>query len=148
MKTVIAGLVLGTLIVLALVFQRVQNLGVGNPQVKGEQDNVTVTPQAVSSLSNPTETTKISVTVDGREYEFNPSTITVEKGKEVEIAFKNTGQFPHDLVIDELGVKSEVITPQGSTKVSFIPDKSGTYTMYCSVGNHREQGMEGTLEVN
>lgn len=31
--------------------------------------------------------------------------------------------------------------------VSFVPMEKGEYTFYCTVGNHREAGMEGTLIV-
>ena len=35
-----------------------------------------------------------------------------------------------------------------SSKTSVTADlKAGTYTFYCPVGNHRAEGMEGTLTV-
>jgi uncharacterized cupredoxin-like copper-binding protein len=31
--------------------------------------------------------------------------------------------------------------------VQFVADKTGTFEFYCSVGNHRQMGMVGTLVV-
>ena len=53
----------------------------------------------------------------------------------------------HDFVIDELGVKSSVAKSGHSTSVEFVADKVGSFEFYCSVGQHRTNGMVGTLTV-
>lgn len=35
----------------------------------------------------------------------------------------------------------------GVTSVTFVADTLGTFEYYCSVGNHRAQGMVGNLVV-
>ena len=82
-------------------------------------------------------------TVEGSNYKFAPSTLTVNK---VKITFKNSGGF-HDFVLDEFGVKTKVIPSGQSATVEFTADKTGTFDYYCSVGNHRAMGMQGTLTV-
>lgn len=85
-------------------------------------------------------------TVTGSSFKFAPATLTVNKGDTVRITFKSTSMM-HDFVIDELNVKSEVL-PSGETEViEFTADQAGTFEYYCSVGNHRQMGMVGTLTV-
>lgn len=89
----------------------------------------------------------MQIEVEGGSYYFDPDVITVEAGQEVTITL-NSMDMMHDFVIDELDVATEVV-PGGETgSVTFTaPDKPGEYEFYCSVGNHRAQGMVGTLIV-
>ena len=52
----------------------------------------------------------------------------------------------HTLTIDALNVNVDI--PAGDTTSAQLSGVSeGTYTFYCAVPGHREQGMEGTLSV-
>jgi nitrite reductase (NO-forming) len=75
---------------------------------------------------------------------FTPPSLHVP-GPVVRIALVNDDPMPHDLTIDELGVKVAV-DPGATATVRFRADP-GTYTFYCSIPGHREAGMEGTLVV-
>lgn len=88
------------------------------------------------------------IKVSASEFAFSPETLSVKKGEKVKITFQNNGKYPHDLKIDELGVTTKVTSAGQTDTVEFTASKSGNFTMYCSVGNHREQGMEGTVTVN
>jgi uncharacterized cupredoxin-like copper-binding protein len=37
--------------------------------------------------------------------------------------------------------------PAGQGKLTFTPSKAGTYEFYCTVAEHKEAGMVGTLTV-
>lgn len=87
------------------------------------------------------------IIIEGNEFKFSPTSITVEKGEKINLVFKNIGKFPHDFVVDELGIKTKVINSGEEDSVEFIAEKSGSFSMYCSVGNHRQQGMEGKAVV-
>jgi uncharacterized cupredoxin-like copper-binding protein len=50
-------------------------------------------------------------------------------------------------MIDELGVASKTINSGESDTIEFTAGATGTFSFYCGVENHRDQGMEGTLEV-
>lgn len=86
------------------------------------------------------------ITVTGANFKFNPTTITVKKGDTVKLTFKSVGGF-HDFVIDELDVKTKVVSDGQTDTVEFTADKAGTYEYYCSVGDHRKMGMVGKLIV-
>ena len=87
-----------------------------------------------------------SFTVEGGNFIFTPTVITVAKGDTVRITFKNTEGF-HDFIIDEYNVKTKQISAGQEETIEFIADKVGTFEYYCSVGSHRAMGMVGTLEV-
>ena len=63
-------------------------------------------------------------------------------------AFTNQADIPHDFKIEKDGEDvggTEVVTKsEEEVNVDLEP---GTYTFYCSVGDHREEGMEGELTV-
>jgi uncharacterized cupredoxin-like copper-binding protein len=68
----------------------------------------------------------------------------------VTVSYDNMADIPHDVTIEdesgqELGA-TDVIT--GSTAETTVDLQPGTYTFYCSVPGHRDQGMEGTLTVD
>ena len=54
----------------------------------------------------------------------------------------------HDFVIDEIkGAKTAQLQGGKSETIEFVADKKGSFKYYCSVGNHRAMGMEGTFVV-
>lgn len=108
------------------------------------------TPVDTSSRSNmphaaPTVERK-DIMITGGNYYFRPNELRVKKGDTVKIIFKNDGGT-HDFVIDALKVKSDLVQSGGQTTITFTPTKVGTFEFYCSVGSHRQMGMQGTLLV-
>jgi plastocyanin len=87
--------------------------------------------------------------VVGREYSFEPSKIVVVGAGEVTLTLDNEGSLAHNLKVfegeDELGG-----TPTfqgGQVRSGRVRLESGSYRMVCTVGNHEQLGMVGTLEV-
>ena len=87
------------------------------------------------------------ISVNGSDFSFDPSTITVKVGQSVTIAFKNTGSYPHNLVIGDLNVGTKTIQSGETDTVTFTPDKVGNYTFTCTVPGHADRGMVGNLVV-
>ena len=85
--------------------------------------------------------------VNGKNFSFDPSQITVKKGDKVKITFKDEDGF-HNLVISGYNVETKKINTGQEQTVEFIADKTGQFEYYCSVTGHREKGMKGTLTVN
>lgn len=108
----------------------------------------TVTQEVQEPTQEPEKETEVKeIQVEGNEFKFTPDTLTAKAGEKIRIKFKNAGKFPHDLVIDELNVKTKTIQPGEEDIAEFTAEKSGSFSMYCSVGNHRENGMEGKVTV-
>ena len=114
--------------------------------VSNEATVPTSAPESDATTS-PSAVNGTEVTVEGSEFKLTPSKITVKKGEKVKLTFKNTGKFPHDYVISELNVTTKRINPGETDTVEFTPEKTGEFKFICSVGNHEEQGMVGTLTV-
>jgi plastocyanin len=87
-----------------------------------------------------------TITVKGNDFKYDVKEIKAKKGEQLKVVFMNTAGF-HDFVIDELNVNSGKIAAGKSAELSIPTDKPGTYEFYCSVGNHRAQGMKGTLII-
>ena len=82
----------------------------------------------------------------GGEFYFDPDQITVNKGDTVKIVFTNEGGT-HDWVIDEFDARTPILKTGEQAEIEFVVDQSGSFEYYCSVGDHRERGMVGTLVV-
>ena len=84
--------------------------------------------------------------ISGTNYAFSETELTVGEGDTVRILFTSEDGF-HDWVLDEFAAATEQVQTGGVTEVTFVADKAGTYEYYCSVGEHRANGMIGTLIV-
>jgi len=113
-------------------------------KVKENTPSITPSPQ---TENKKTDASVKEITVQANEYSFFPSLITAKVGEKVQLTFKNMGAMPHNLTIEGLNLATKTIGGGQSDVLEFTVDKSGTYLFYCSVGTHRELGMEGTLEV-
>ncbi|GEM_PF-369089 len=87
------------------------------------------------------------VVVTASNFKFDPPTITAKQGEKIRIRLKNTDGF-HDLKIDELNAATGRIQGGDEAVVEFVASKTGSFEYYCSVGNHRQMGMKGTLIIN
>lgn len=92
------------------------------------------------------EENAISFDVAGYSFGYTMEEIRVKEGDTVTINFTSDSGY-HDWVVDEFDAATEKVMPGTPTSVTFVADKAGTYEFYCSVGNHRAQGMVGTLIV-
>ena len=112
-------------------------------------------PAATQPDTGGTETTQtgaaaetVEVAADpGGQLEYVQSSLSAPAGS-VTFEFTNEASVPHDFNIEQDGedvAGTEVITnSEASLSVELEP---GRYAYYCSVGRHREAGMEGTLTV-
>lgn len=94
-----------------------------------------------------TEEDILTLTVDGREYAFEPTTLKVEKGAVVHVIFNNVGNLIHNFDISEFSVESGNIQPKGTITLEFTADKEGEFSFVCGVPGHKELGMVGKIIV-
>lgn len=100
------------------------------PEVEPETD-----PEDIESLS-----------VEAGEMYFEGLPETVAAGP-VEIELDNVGDMQHDLVVEELDDEIVVEAAPGETATGDVELEPGEYTIYCSIGDHRAQGMETEVTV-
>lgn len=72
--------------------------------------------------------------------------LRVKEGDTVVINFTSDQGF-HDWVLDEFNAATSQVKAKGSTSVTFVAEKKGIFEYYCSVGQHRANGMAGKLIV-
>lgn len=80
---------------------------------------------------------------------WDPADLTAGAGP-VTITMDNPdgNEMPHTVAIEGSGVEeSGEAVPGGQTSTVSAELEAGEYTFYCPVGEHRENGMEGTLTV-
>ena len=82
------------------------------------------------------------------EYSFDPEKVTIEQPGELRITLRNEGRLPHDLHVMR-GDREVGGTPvfEGGMRSARVGLTRGRYKLVCTVGNHAELGMLGTLEV-
>ncbi|MDO8508608.1 MAG: cupredoxin domain-containing protein [Nanoarchaeota archaeon] len=72
--------------------------------------------------------------------------IKVKQGDKVRIEFTSTTGF-HDWKVDEFNAATEKVNAGESSFIEFTADKKGSFEYYCSIGQHRKNGMKGNLIV-
>ena len=111
-------------------------------------ESATTTDETLGASDQATAAAPVAITISGSEFKYEPAAITVNIGQPVTVTYTNVGKYPHDFVIDELSVKSQVIKSGETGTFTFTPTKSGTFAFYCSLPNHLERGMKGSIIVN
>lgn len=123
----------------------------GESQMKMDMQKVSPAPltdlqKEQLATQSSTTTKEKTFNLTGGNFYFTPNKLTVNKGDTVTIIFTSNGGI-HDFVIDEFNAKTHIVNTGKSDSVTFVADKTGTFQFYCSVGQHRQLGMVGTLTV-
>lgn len=105
-----------------------------------------------------------AITVISSEWGFQPEAIVLQLDQEVEFTLENEGEILHNFNVDGLqvdvieeissggfsGDDDKLFVGAGSDDVGllrFVPFEAGEYEFYCTIGSHRQLGMEGRLTV-
>ncbi len=94
-----------------------------------------------------------TIPVTETEFAFDPSTINVRAGEVVHFDVNNAGRFGHTMHIEGNGLVADStpggasLDPGQSTTFDVTFPAPGTYPFWCTLPNHRERGMEGTIVV-
>lgn len=97
-------------------------------------------------LDEKSATNVKSFNVIGANFSFDIKEIKVKVGDKVKINFTSS-QGNHDWILDEFNAKSKTIGDGQTDTIEFVASKKGTFEYYCSVGQHRKNGMVGKLIV-
>ena len=102
--------------------------------------------EAATEAGGSGSTLKIAADPGGAKA-FTETELTADAGS-VTVEFANESQLPHAVEIEGNGVEEETETVTGQDAPPITVDlQPGTYEFYCPVGDHRAEGMEGTLTV-
>jgi plastocyanin len=78
---------------------------------------------------------------------FEPDTLTVKAGSEVEIALTNDGAIKHNFSIDDADVDKDLEGGKSESFTFTAPDSPGEYKIHCAIPGHESAGMVATLIV-
>lgn len=107
-----------------------------------------------------------TVTVDLDEHSYTPEDLVFEAGQPYKLELKNLGEKKHyftapafyksiatrkaqtrDGEIKAPYFKAIEVLVEGQVDLYFVPVTKGEYPVYCTIDDHREEGMEGTITV-
>jgi plastocyanin len=90
-----------------------------------------------------------AVQVVAKEYAFDPSTIVARGPGTLRVTLENKGSLAHNLKLlkDGMELGGTPSFPGGQSSSVRLRVASGDYEFICTVGDHAELGMKGTLEV-
>ncbi|MBF0146610.1 MAG: cupredoxin domain-containing protein [Magnetococcales bacterium] len=115
--------------------------------------------------ANWKEMETVTITLD--EHSYSPNKATFKAGKAYKLVLKNVGEKKHYFTAPEFYMaistrkieapnQGEIkaphvialeIMPNGMLELFFVPVTKGSYTSYCTIEDHRKQGMEGVLQI-
>jgi plastocyanin len=90
------------------------------------------------------------VKVVGREYSFDPGNVTIQGGGgSTSFEFENAGSLAHNLRLfkDGENVGGSNTFTGGESESFNVNLQPGKYELICTVGDHQQLGMKGTLTV-
>jgi uncharacterized cupredoxin-like copper-binding protein len=108
------------------------------------------------------------VTVTFDEHSYSPQDLKLKAGKAYKIELRNVGEKDHYYTAPEFNravawrkvmvnrqaeIKApyfsafEVLKKGGQLDLYLVPITKGTYTVICTIDDHRQQGMEGTITI-
>lgn len=109
-----------------------------------------------------------TVLVEIREHEYNPEDLVFEKGRPYKLMLRNLGDEKHYFTAPEFyraiatrkvqadaagEIKApylkalEMMAKGGQLDLYFVPVEAGEYPVYCTIDDHREEGMEGMIVI-
>lgn len=85
------------------------------------------------------------------EFKIDPGSLTLKPG-DYTFQFMDEGKFPHDFHIALQGSSTELASTTKPMKAGEMDTlkvtlAKGVYVYWCGVGQHRKQGMEGSITV-
>ena len=86
------------------------------------------------------------IKVVAKRFDYGPSHLTLKKGVPVVLELTTRDVFM-GFNLPDFNVRADIV-PEKVTRITFVPDKTGTFTFLCDVfcGTGHEQ-MQGTLTV-
>ena len=108
-----------------------------------------------------------TITVEFEEHAYTPENIELKAGQPYKLVLKNLGEKKHYFTAPEFykaiatrkvqsNKDGEIKAPYftaielmvgGQLDLYFVPVTKGDYPVYCTIDDHRDEGMEGKLSI-
>lgn len=122
--------------------------GCGEDEDEGGGGGAEATPEATEEASGGGGGgEELTLTADpGGAISWEPTELSAPAGS-VTITLVSESDTPHAVEVEGNGVEEESETITGGQTQLTVDLEAGEYVFYCPVGQHRQNGMEGTLTV-
>ena len=111
-----------------------------------KKEIIAVDSKPVKEPEEPTQEAVKEFAITAKRFEFNPSTITVNKGDKVKLTITST-DTTHGFSLPDFNI-NERLEPNQPVTVEFVADKLGTFTFRCNIRcGSGHSTMSGTLIV-
>jgi plastocyanin len=121
--------------------------GCGDDEDEGDGGGAASTPEATEESDGGGGGDALTLTAEpGGQISWEPGELSAPAGS-VTIKLVNESDVPHAVEVEGNGVEEESETITASETELTVDLEAGEYTFYCPVGQHRQNGMEGTLTV-
>ena len=87
-----------------------------------------------------------AVSLEQDDFYFQPTNLTGEVGKPLQVSLKNEGKTSHTFTIDSLNI-DQVLKPDETMTVTVTPKAGGDLPFYCRF-HKASNGMQGTITVS
>ncbi|MGK7393221.1 MAG: cupredoxin domain-containing protein [Candidatus Cyclobacteriaceae bacterium M3_2C_046] len=114
-----------------------------------EQADKGYTSEELAETAEDKEAKSVEIVMNNLNY--SPSQIEAQAGQLISFTLRNEGNQQHSIVFQlpagEVGLE-DTLSPGESANLEFTaPLELNTYTFYCPIEDHQEQGMKGTLVI-
>lgn len=123
-------------------------------------------PGALQLIDNADWASAKVVEVELGDHHYTPADLVFERSRPTIVRLKNVGSVAHDLkgdaffraIVAKMALSSagRVVTPylqsiyirpRQEMELWFIPVQAGEFPFFCTIGDHQESGMEGTIVI-
>ncbi len=114
-------------------------------QIESEEDNAALGSEPIDLSENAPAI--VSVNMTAKQFSFEPSAITVQKGDTVRLIV-TSADVAHGISIPAFGISKDLDVGVTET-IEFVADKAGTFPFFCNVfcgSDHKS--MTGSIIVN
>jgi uncharacterized cupredoxin-like copper-binding protein len=89
-----------------------------------------------------------TITITETDFALDPKSVDLEEPGTYAFEVVNNGQVAHALEVEGEGIEEETKTLQPGERATLtVALESGSYELYCPVGDHKDRGMVGAVEI-
>jgi uncharacterized cupredoxin-like copper-binding protein len=100
--------------------------------------------EAEPSSTAPRQT----ITITATDFALAPRSVDLDESGTYAFEVVNEGEVAHALEVEGEGIEEETKTLQPGEQATLTVDlESGSYELYCPVGDHKERGMTGKVDI-
>jgi uncharacterized cupredoxin-like copper-binding protein len=96
----------------------------------------------------PEESPHHTITITETDFALEPSSVDLDAAGTYAFEVVNEGQVAHALEVEGEGIEEETETLEPGQRATLtVALEAGSYELYCPVGDHKERGMTGKVDI-